>query len=363
MTHEELKIHRLTNQYLIGKSEKLTVVRDLCGFQAQFMGNALHSMKLRCSDFTPETATDGLVKNWTVRGTVHVFAESDLALFKHCNNRKSYRLDEWQGFVSWQRPDGTHSNINDGDCKRVWVLTPERQKYFSHIILDSLKTTVRTREELKLICRENGMTDIEHDSMFDQWGGGIRDLCERGFMNYVVQEKKAFCLAAPFTPIPEDEANLEIARRYFTNFAPATIHDAQYYFHTTVAHVKNWLSRLPISSFECNNKTYYYIKNGKSYTKAIPECILLAGFDQLMLGYEKKESLFIEAEHIRGIFNLAGIVMPSILLHGRIVGKWQKKTTKLTATLFETVTDRDKNLICSTAEKLWSDLKKVEWTI
>lgn len=363
MKLEELKIRRLTNQYLIEKGEKLTVARDLCGFQAQFMVNALHSMKLRCSDFTPETAAAGLVKNWTVRGTVHVFAESDLALFKHCDNGKSYCLDEWQGFVIWQRPNGTYSYINDGDCKHVWALTPERQKYFSHIILDSLKNTARTREELKIICRENGMTDIELDSMFDQWGGGIRDLCERGFMNYVVQEKKAFCLAPPFTPIPEDEANLEIARRYFTNFAPATIHDAQYYFHATAAQVKDWILRLPVSSCECGGKTYYFIENGKSYDKAISNCILLAGFDQLMLGYEKKESVFIATEHIRGIFNLAGIVMPSILLRGRVVGKWQKKNTKLTATLFETVVDKDKNLICGTAEKLWGDIKKIEWSI
>lgn len=363
MTLEELKIRRLTNQYLIKKGEKLTVVRNLCGFQAQFMANALHSMKLRCSDFSPETADEGLVKNWTVRGTVHVFAENDLTLFKHCDNGKSYRLDEWQGYSAWQRPDGTYNYDNNGDCKRVWSLTPERQKYFSHIILDSLKNTSRTREELKTICRENGMTDIELDSMFDQWGGGIRDLCERGFMNYVVQEKKAFCLAPPFTPIPEGKANLEIARRYFTNFAPATIHDAQYYFHATAVQVKDWLSRLSVSSCECGGKTYYYINNGKSDDEAIPDCIFLAGFDQLMLGYEKKESVFIASEHIRGIFNLAGIVMPPILLHGHVVGKWQKKNTKLTVSLFETIDDKDKKLICSTAEMLWCDIKKIEWSI
>ncbi|NLA77855.1 MAG: winged helix DNA-binding domain-containing protein [Clostridiales bacterium] len=363
MTLEELKTRRLTNQYLTEKGEKLTVVRDLCGFQAQFMVNALHSMKLRCSDFTPETASDGLVKNWTVRGTVHVFAESDLALFKHCDNGKSYCFDEWLGYGAWRRPDGAIRNVNDGDCKRVWSLTPERQKYFSHIILDSLKTATQTRDELKEICQDNGMTDIELASMFEQWGGGIRDLCERGFMNYVVQEKKAYCLAPPFDPIPEDEANLEIARRYFTNFAPATIHDAQYYFHATAAQVKDWLSRLPVSSCECEGKTYYYIENGKTYEKAIPDCMLLAGFDQLMLGYEKKESVFIAPEHIRGIFNLAGIVMPPILLSGRVVGKWQKKNTKLTFTLFETVSDKDKKLICDTAQGLWDDIKKIEWSI
>ena len=31
-------------------------------------------------------------------------------------------------------------------------------------------------------------------------GGGVREMCERGFINYVVQEKKAFGLSPAFTP-------------------------------------------------------------------------------------------------------------------------------------------------------------------
>lgn len=31
-------------------------------------------------------------------------------------------------------------------------------------------------------------------------GGVVREMCERGFINYVVQEKKAFCLSPAFTP-------------------------------------------------------------------------------------------------------------------------------------------------------------------
>ena len=51
MTIEEIKIRQLTNQYLIQKSDKETVVRDLCGVQAQFLSNAIHSLKIRCYDF------------------------------------------------------------------------------------------------------------------------------------------------------------------------------------------------------------------------------------------------------------------------------------------------------------------------
>ena len=83
MNLEELKLRQLQNQHLITKADKTTVVKDLCGLQAQFMANAIHALKIRTNDFDEATVGEGLVKNWTLRGTVHVFAESDLPLFLH----------------------------------------------------------------------------------------------------------------------------------------------------------------------------------------------------------------------------------------------------------------------------------------
>ena len=348
MTKEEIKLRQMTNQYLIQSAPKLQVVQDLCGVQAQFMTNALHSLKIRCSDYNEATVAEGLVKNWTVRGTVHVFAEDDLSLFIHCNNGADYRKNEWNGYTFWNQRD-------------KWALTPERQQFLSQVILDALAAESYTREELKEICREKGMTEAEESSMFDQWGGGIRELCERGFMNYVVQEKKAFCLATEFTPIPEEEAKLEIARRYFTNFGPASIHDAMYYFHASATQVKQWMAKLPLKEAECDGKFYYYIENGKNYNYDIPECLFLAGFDQLLLGYEKKESLYLPQEHLRKIFNLAGIVMPALMINGQIAGKLKLKNGKLSVELFEKKSEAEKTLVTEKAECLWSDIKRIEF--
>ena len=102
------------------------------------------------------------------------------------------------------------------------------------IILNALADSVKTREELKEICRQNTMTETEENCMFDPWGGGIRELCERGFINYTVKEKKEYCLSPEFTPMLKHESEIELARRYFTNFGPATIHDAQYFFIYTI---------------------------------------------------------------------------------------------------------------------------------
>lgn len=348
MTLEEIKIRQMTNQYLIVPSDKLAVVRDLCGIQSQFMVNVMHSLKIRCTDFDENAVSEGLVKNWTVRGTVHVFAEDDLPLFMHCNDGRNYRRNEWNGYTFWNQRD-------------KWALTSERQKYFSEVILAALKECSLTREELKEICRINGMTEGEESSMFDSWGGGIRELCERGFMHYVVQEKKAFCLTPEFVPIPEKQAKLEMARRYFMHMAPATIHDAMYYFHVSAAQVKEWLSALPAESAECGGKTYYYIENGNHYDQGIPGCIFLAGFDQMMLAYEKKESLYLEPESVRGIFNLSGIVMPALMLNGQVIGKWKKKNKKLLIDLFSNVSKKGKAMIIEKAESLWCDISTIDF--
>lgn len=350
MTTEEIKIRQLTNQHLILPADKMTVVHDLCGIQSQFMVNAIHSLKIRCNDYAEDTVKDGLVKNWTIRGTVHVFAEEDIPLFIHCNDGKDYRRNEWNGYTFWNQRD-------------KWALTPERQRYFSEVILTALEDCSQTREELKEICRANGMTEEEESSMFDPWGGGIRELCERGFMNYVVQEKKAFCLSPEFVPIPEKQAKLEMARRYFTHMAPTTIHDAMYFFHVPAAQVKEWLSDLPVETAECGGKTYYYIENGSLYDGCIPECLFLAGFDQLMLAYDKKESLYLKPENIRGIFNLSGIVMPALMLEGLVIGKWKKKNKNLLIELFSKVGAKKKALIRNKAESLWDDVSAVDFAI
>ena len=349
MTLEELKIRQLTNQYLLAPADKLTVMRDLCGVQAQFMTNALHSLKIRTNDYNEQTVAEGLVKNWSVRGTVHVFAESDLPLFIRCNNGADYRKNEWQGY-SYMK--------NQRQC---WALTPERQKYLADIIISAVSERAYTRDELKELCRANGMTKIEEDCMFESWGGGIRELCVRGFMNYTVQEKKQYIASPEFSPIPEEEAKFEIARRYFTNIAPATIHDAMYYTGAKQAEVKNWLQHLPVESFDFGGRTYYYIPNGKTYDGDIPHCIFLAGFDQLMLGYQKKESIYLKPEYLRGVFNLAGIVMPPLLLDGDVTGIWKNKNGKLEIKCFRSLTQTEKSYIEQAADMLWGDIKEVRY--
>ncbi len=92
-TTEDILTCRLAHQHLLAKAPKLTVVRDLCGIQAQFFPNVVYALRLHASDFDENTLAAGLVKKRTIRGTVHIFAESDLSLFLLCRNGTDYRSE------------------------------------------------------------------------------------------------------------------------------------------------------------------------------------------------------------------------------------------------------------------------------
>ena len=77
MQIEQIRYLRLKRQHLICQTTSNTVVRDLCGLQAQYLSHALHALSVR----TQKLHTDDMVKTWTLRGTMHLITEEDLPLF------------------------------------------------------------------------------------------------------------------------------------------------------------------------------------------------------------------------------------------------------------------------------------------
>lgn len=346
MTLDELKQIRLHRQHITNKADKQSVCHDLNGLQSQFTVNVYYSLKTRCNEgITAQNFGEGLVKNWTVRGTIHAFNEGDLPVFKYGADK--YLNRNFEGYRD--RKNGE------------WIITPERQGRFSELIMRLVSDGVCAREELKATCIGDGMTEVEQKMMFHSWGGGVRELCERGFLCHRVVEKKEFMLAPGYEPMTTTDGERELVRRYFSGFAPATLRDAAYYFGWSQTKIKSIMSELPIESINVDGRDFFYIGDLEGDYPDIPRCVLLAGFDQLMLGYQKTDSILLPAEHLRGIFNLQGIVMPPILLDGRVVGRWRKKGRKITFELFEKVLKKDQKLITDTAVMLFDDINKVEW--
>ena len=137
MTLEEIKLRRLAGQHLLAPTDTQTVVKDLCGVQAQFLSHALHGLSIRCT----EVNTDGLIKSWTNRGAMHLFSVDDLPLFLH------------EGRTHFLRPVDTL----ESDA----YISADRKAYFADLIVDAVAQRIDEREALKAICEKAGMTESE----------------------------------------------------------------------------------------------------------------------------------------------------------------------------------------------------------
>ena len=130
MTLEEIKLRRLTGQHLLTPASTQTVVKDLCGVQAQFLSHALHGLSIRCN----EVSTEGLVKNWTNRGTMHLFSVDDLPLFLH------------EGRTHFLRPvDTMESDV---------YISADRKAYFADLIVNAVAQGIDKRDTLKAVCEK-----------------------------------------------------------------------------------------------------------------------------------------------------------------------------------------------------------------
>ena len=135
MTTEQIVQWRLAGHHLLEPSEVETVVKDLCGLQAQFLSHALYGLQIRCGS----VSTDGLIKSWTNRGTMHIFSQSDLPLFFH------------KGRTHFLRP----VDSMDTDA----FITAKRKAYFADLILTSVAAGICQRDALKAVCMEAGLTE------------------------------------------------------------------------------------------------------------------------------------------------------------------------------------------------------------
>ena len=153
MQIDDILLLRMNRQYLFAPAEdELTVLQSLCGLQAQFYGNCLHALHLRCGKAPDENALlTSAAKTWTLRGTLHLIALDDLPLFLYAGRSHFLRRCD---------------TMADDGC-----LSSARKHELAAIILNAAQNGCCDRERLRLLCRECGMTETEEKSAFDAWGG------------------------------------------------------------------------------------------------------------------------------------------------------------------------------------------------
>ena len=332
-TLNELKQWRLRAQFLTQTAPAAEVASGLCGIQSQYAANAVHALRIRSENVDIKV----FVKSWTLRGTLHLFPEEDLSLY--LPEGKTDFFDTPYG--QWRYGHG---------CE----VSKERMGFFAQVVREALSDKPVTRDALKALCRERGMTENEEPWVFDGWGGVIRMLAEGGYLCLSAAENRAYIACPAFAPMAAEQARAELLRRYLTHYGPVTLHDMMYFFRWTQRELKGLLAGLSPKTLTCQGQTYYYLTE-PDVLPPLPRCVFLAGFDPLLLGYEKKESPFLPPEHLKKVFNNTGIVFPALLLDGKVAGRWKEDGKYICLTPFENWNKTQSAAVQKAAKNLWPD--------
>nr|WP_272877497.1 crosslink repair DNA glycosylase YcaQ family protein [Streptococcus ruminantium] len=156
--------------------------------------------------------------------------------------------------------------------------------------------------------------------MFNAWGGLLRYMVERGEI-YQEYGAKRFHRLKDFQPLPKKEAELEFAQQYFTGYGPVSLANARYYFKENKSTVLGWMKQLDLKTIQVEGEERFY--SGNLEEGELLRCLFISGFDQLLLGYEKKTKPFFDLSYIRKIYTLTGIIKPTVFYKGRLVATWR----------------------------------------
>jgi hypothetical protein len=123
-----------------------------------------------------------------------------------------------------------------------------------------------------------------------------------------------------------DDALAELARRYFAAFSPAT--PADFATWSGLASTKAIaLIRDELTPIETDGRALYTLGS----VEAQRGLRLLSGFDNYLVGYRDRD-LFMDARYRDRVY-VGGVIRPTVLLDGRIVGTWRLARTTTAASV------------------------------
>lgn len=156
-------------------------------------------------------------------------------------------------------------------------------------------------------------------------------------------------------PITNNEALMKLTKRYFQSHGPAQIKDFCWWSGLTSIDAKKGIEMLgsTIISEVTNDKIYWYISSKEEKTMPL-DGYLVPGFDEYFIAYKDRSDI-LDSEYIKRLNQGGGMVNGAVVLNGKMVGGWKrtfvKKDVVITITLFEKISDEQKQAVLKQAER------------
>lgn len=296
------------------------VASALFGVQAQILPAAALALWNRAADLDEARFNEllyterTLVKLWGQRGTLHLYASADWPLL---HAARSINRTWWERQVGEEGQDEHEA------------------------IIERVASLLRERETLGRSDLRAAQLELSDDH-FSAWGGIFADLVRRGYACHAGRagnegrfaHRERWLPALDWRPPDADAANIEVMRRYFAAYGPATLHDFAYWRAVGVAQSRPWRQALAgdLAEVTVDGRPMLILRSDLPHLLAQPPARgdwpvrMLYRFDPYLLAHREKEWVVDPADYNR-VWRPAGHIEGVVLVQGRAAATWRYDRT------------------------------------
>ena len=320
------RLHRHHLDLRAPRSQLPSVVRDVCGVQAQVTAMARVALWARLRELTVDDVERALVqkrtivKTWSMRGALHLLASNELLLYL-------------RGLMPTRLPR-----------EQRWIQAAGlKEEETTAMILDALKNGPLTRAQLvAYLAKQLGAKT--KDWMDGGWGRKtegsntswqlVRPAVMRGLVCFGPSQGPQITftrvdewLRKPPSMPPEEKAEDHLIRRHLASFGPADVADLWSWCGVYVRRLRVILDRIRDELVEVDRggrRGFLLRKDLRELEKATTDrgvVRLLPSFDPFLLGHRNRDHL-VGRRHYKRVYKDQGWLAPVVLVDGRVAGTW-----------------------------------------
>ncbi|MBA2750935.1 MAG: winged helix DNA-binding domain-containing protein [Actinobacteria bacterium] len=313
-----------------GSRSATAVVSALVGIQAQDPGAAALSLRARTSGLVTGDVDAALgderslVLTWSLRGTRHLHAGSDVrwlvALLGPKFARPGRRAEQLG--IAGDIGDNAVRVVRDELASGGPLTRPEvKERLAVHGVDPSGQAAIHVLHRAALegiLCVVPGC--VVPGCVIPGWGTEER---------YVLLDD----WVEPAPAIDRDQAAVLLARRYLASFGPASPADFAAWSGLGVGVARRAWAELGGALTEVSvpgGRSWLLADQWNDLAAAVHEpgpLRLLGGFDNLLLGYADRGSL-LDPEHSGRVNAGGGLIRPTVLADGQVIGTWAHRRSR-----------------------------------
>lgn len=326
MTQTAIAQARLASQQISQSAAKIPaeLVAWFGAVQAQDYAAANWAVGLRLPQSTTSTveraiAEKSIIRTWTLRGTLHLMAASDVRWMLTLLRPRLYAA--------------VGSRLRQLDLTAA-DLAKSRSALTSALEGGKQLTRRELSDSLERAGVQTHDTRLNHLLVCASLDGLICCGVRRGSeLTYTLLDEWA-----PVSPqLEQDDALAELTGRYFQSHGSATLQDFMWWSGLTLAEASSGtdLIRPQLSQESIDEKKYWLSHNTPAVQATSMAVYLLPSFDEYLLGYKDRRAALGSLDFQQIVNPGNGLFKPVVVVDGRVAGTW-KRTIRKDTVLIET---------------------------